>query len=301
MNVFGIIGALLICLVWLDFLRRLDIFEPEKWKFTVMATCLGALFTVFLLIILSFPIIRDMEPGESVSSILLFYTLRVGLLEESAKIIPMILMLYITNELDEPYDYLKFAMCSALGFATVENIMYFNNHGSEIIDKRAYMSVVGHLSFTCCLAYGIVRKKMFKKGSNLFNILVFGFLGILLHGIFDTLLSVGLFGVVFFYLFFYFLVIVLRNMINTTLNFSPWFTEKKFPKIQNAFTFLILGLAGVFGYAAMAISLENGLDAGIEFITGNIFLSGSLIFFIPHRLSGMMLEKGNRVDILSRK
>jgi RsiW-degrading membrane proteinase PrsW (M82 family) len=298
MNFFGFLGAGLICLVWLDFLRRLDIFEPEKWKYTIMAVCLGALFTFFLMVALALPPLSTWQPDESLLGTFLFYSFRVGLVEEVFKIIPMVIMLFITHELDEPYDYLKFAMCSALGFATIENIMYFNDHGSEIIDKRAYMSVVGHLTFTCCLAYGLVRKKMFGRGSMASNLLIFGGLGVLLHGLFDTFLSYAPIHILFYPLF-YILVVLLRNMINTTLNFSPWFTEKKSPKMQAAFQFLILGLAGVFTYAVVANGLEKGLDAAIDFVVDNIFISGSLIFFIPNRLSGMVLEKGNRVNIFS--
>lgn len=300
MNLAGIIGALLICIVWIDFLRRLDIFEAEKWKFTIMATGLGAVFTLLWSFGLAVIPQELLEPGESTTDMYLFFILMVGLPEELVKIIPVFIMLYYTDELDEPYDYLKFAMCSALGFATVENIQYFEHHGSSIIDKRAYLSVVGHLSFSCCMAYGVVRKRMFGRGTVLGNILIFGTLSILLHATFDTLLSVPA-GNLIFIVFFYFLVIVLRNMINTTLNFSPWFSEDKFPKIKTAFRFLILGLLAVFFYAMLVITLENGTEAGIAFLVDNIILSGTLIFFIPSRLSGMVLERNSRVNILSRK
>jgi RsiW-degrading membrane proteinase PrsW (M82 family) len=301
MNWAGIIGALLICFVWIDFLRRLDIFEPEKWKYTFMATGLGAVFTFIWSFILLIPGIRDAGPADDALSILQFFIFNVALPEEIAKIIPVFIMLAYTRELDEPYDYLKFAMCSALGFATVENIQYFDQHGSEIIDKRAYLSVVGHLTFSCFMAYGLVRHKMFGRGNLPLNILLFGSISIVTHGLFDSLLTFSPYGNLLFIPFFYLLVVVLRNMINTTLNFSPWFEDGKFEKIKSAFTILIIGLLLVFFYAALMITIESGTEAGIAFVTENFLLSGSLIFFIPNRLSGMVLEKNNRVDILTRK
>ena len=300
MNIFGILGALLICGVWLEFLRRLDVFEPEKWKYSIMATSLGALFTVFLIIVISLPVIRDIQAnGEEVHD-LLFYIFRVGLLEEIVKIIPLFIMVSITKELDEPYDFLKFAMCSALGFATLENIMYFNEHGNEIIDKRAYISVVGHLSFTCCFAYGFIRKQMFGRGWQWLNIILFGSLSIILHGLFDFFISTSYLFVLFIILS-YFLVIMLRNMINTALNFSPFFDKVHSHKIQLAFNWLLIGLMAVFGFAIFSIFLENGVDAAFDFFIGNIVLSGTLIFFLPGRLTKLVLERSNRVDIFTRK
>ena len=300
MNIFGILGALLICGVWLEFLRRLDIFEPEKWRYSIMATSLGALFTLFLMAVISLPAISEIQANGDPTHDLLFYIFRVGLLEELTKIIPLFIMLSITKEIDEPYDFLKFAMCSALGFATLENIVYFNEHGSTIIDKRAYISVVGHLSFTCCFAYGFIRKQMYGTGFQWLNILIFGSLAVLLHGLFDFFITAG-FMFIFFVVLAYFLVIMLRNMINTALNFSPFFDEIHAPKIELAFSWLLLGLMAVFGYAFIAIWFEKGFDEAIDFFIGNIILSGTLIFFLPGRLSKLVLGRSIPVDIFTKK
>ena len=300
MNISGILGALLICGVWLEFLRRLDVFEPEKWKYSLMATSLGALFTIFLLISISMPCIRNIKPNGDGTHDLLFYILRVGLFEELAKIFPLFIMLSITKEIDEPYDFLKFAMCSALGFATFENIMYFEEHGSDIIDKRAYISVVGHIAFTCCFAYGFIRKKMFGTGYKWLNITIFGILAMVLHGLFDFFLtSAGFF--IFFIILAYFLVIMLRNMVNTALNFSPFFDELHAPKIEMAFSWLLLGLIAVFIFAFLAIFFEKDLAAAIDFFIENILLSGTLIFFIPSRLSKVVLGRSIRINIFTKK
>jgi len=300
LNIFGILGALLICGVWLEFLRRLDVFEPEKWRFSIMATSLGALFTVFLMIIISLPGIREIKANGQFVHDLLFYIFRVGLFEEIAKIIPLFIMISITKEIDEPYDFLKFAMCSALGFATLENITYFQEHGSTIIDKRAYISVVAHLSFTCCFAYGFIRKQMFGVGYQWLNILLFGFLAIFFHGLFDFFITTSPFFI-FFVILAYFLVIMLRNMINTALNFSPFFDSAHSHKIQLAFNWLLMGLISVFGFACFAIFIEKGIAECIDFFIGNIILSGTLIFFLPGKLSKFVLEQKIKTQTFSNE
>lgn len=304
MNLIGTLGALLICFVWLTFLRRLDVFEKERWRYTLMATGLGALSTLFLLVIISIPPISHIkENGEPIHD-LLYFIFRVGMLEELAKFIPLLIMVHFTKEVNEPYDFLKYAMCSALGFATVENIMYFNELGAPIIDKRAYISVVGHLSFTCCAAYGYIRQHYLKRGVFAFNFLLFGGLSVLLHGFFDFSLSTDwmwLFFRIGFLILAYFLVILLRNLITLGLNFSPWFTDEKAVQVQKAFSGLTLGLIAVFIYAAVGVYIESGLETAQRFVVSNLLLSGTLIFFLPKKFSGLILKYQKRVNLFQGK
>ena len=300
LNLIGTIGALLICFVWLGFLRRLDIFEPEKWKFTLLATGLGALSTLLLTILISLPPIQQLQVIGDQGHDLLFFIFRVGLLEEFTKFIPLLVMVRITKEVDEPYDVLKYAMCSALGFATVENIVYFSHYGAPIIDTRAYISVLAHLCFTCIFAYGYIRHPMLKLGTGAGNMLLFGGSAIFLHGIFDFFLSYSHYFVLFLILI-YFLVIVLRNMINIALNFSPWFHEDKFHKAAEAFQWLFFGLLVVFIYAALAVYLESGYPLFLKFIGSSIVLSGTAAVFIPGVFSRIVLVKESIIDLITRK
>lgn len=304
MNLIGTLGALLICFVWLTFLRRLDVFEREHWNYTLLATGLGAISTLLLLVIISVPPISLIQTNGDPFHDLLFYIFRVGLLEELTKFLPLLIMVHYTKEVNEPYDFLKYAMCSALGFATLENMLYFNEHGAPIIDKRAYISVVGHLAFTCCAAYGYIRQHYLHRGNFITNFVLYGGLGVLLHGLFDFFLTTEWLGFVFrlaFLFLAYFIVILLRNLITISLNFSPWFDETKVYNVQRAFTGLFLGLIAVFIYSSMGVWFESGFDEAIDFVVGNIFLSGTLIFFLPKKFSGLRLIYRGRVDLFQRK
>ena len=269
-----------------------------------MATLLGALSTFVLMVVISLPGIRDLAPnGEPVHD-LLYFIFRVGLFEEATKFFPLLIMLRITKEVDEPYDFLKYAMCSALGFATVENMMYFNEHGAPIIDKRAYISVVGHLTFTCCVAYGFILQTILRKGMFFLNFFIFSTLGVVAHGLFDFCLSTEWLGGIFrlaFIALAYFLVILLRNLITIALNFSPWFDEEHTSKIESAYIWLFCGLVVVFAYAAAGVYFESGLGAAVGFVTGNLLLSGTLIFFLPLHFGGLKLIRNRRIGIFQRK
>lgn len=266
----------------------------------MLATGLGAISTWILTIVISLPPFRGIEPTGAQTHDLLFYIFRVGLLEELTKFIPLLVMLKITKEVDEPYDFLKYAMCSALGFATVENIMYFSEYGAPIIDTRAYISVMGHLSFTCLFAYGYIRKPMLKLGSDFGNLLLFGGFAVLSHGFFDFFLSYNQYFILFLILA-YFLVIILRNMINIALNFSPWFHEDKFHKAAEAFRWLCLGLIAVLIYAGLAVYLESGFSALLNFMKSSIILSGTAAVFIPGVFSRIELVRESIINLISRK
>lgn len=265
-----------------------------------MATGLGAVSTVLLLIVIALPGIRDITPNQSEGHDLLYFIFRVGLLEELAKFLPLLVMVRITHEVNEPYDFLKYAMCSALGFATVENVLYFSEYGAPIIDSRAYISVLGHLSFTCLFAYGYIRKPGLRQGTHSLNILLFGTLSVVVHGLFDFLLSFQRYFFLFLILS-YFLVIVLRNMINIALNFSPWFHEKKFHKAADAFTWLCGGLFLVFFYAAAAVYLESGMQPMIRFLTSGILLSGTVAIFIPGVFSRIQFMRESLINLITRR
>jgi putative effector of murein hydrolase LrgA (UPF0299 family) len=131
---------------------------------------------------------------------------------------------------------------------------------------------------------------MFGTGNQWINIFLFGFIAIVLHGLFDFFItSEGMF--IFFILLAYFLVIMLRNMMNTALNFSPFFDKVHSNKIQLAFSWLLKGLISVFVFAFVSIALEKGMDEAFGFLFGNIILSGTLIFFLPGKLSKFVLER----------
>ena len=63
------------------------------------------------------------KSGEVVND--LFYCVfGIGLIEETVKIIPFLLMLKFSRQINESIDYVIYASVSALGFAFMENLIY---------------------------------------------------------------------------------------------------------------------------------------------------------------------------------
>ena len=82
-------------------------------------------------------------------------------------------------------DGIVYAMAAALGFATIENILYVLEGGLAVGILRAIVSVPGHVIFYCIFgaALGIAK---FRPESQRTGIILAGLFGaMLLHGIFN--------------------------------------------------------------------------------------------------------------------
>ena len=153
-----IVFALLISWIWVDYFRMIDIFQREKLPKIIAIFLLGA--SSVLLVLLAHEYVLDhirFELNGNLLNDFLFATFRVGLLEELCKIVPF-LVLFITfrSTFKEPLDYVIYICISALGFSAAENVLYFQNHGADIIIGRSILSSVGHMIDTSVFAYGII-------------------------------------------------------------------------------------------------------------------------------------------------
>ena len=64
---------------------------------------------------------------------LIYSSVVIGFVEELVKIIPFLLLLKFFKFIDEPYDYILYASSSALGFAFMENMIYFEDYQFQVI------------------------------------------------------------------------------------------------------------------------------------------------------------------------
>ena len=75
----------------------------------------------------------------------IYCILGIGAIEELMKIIPLFLVMFFSKQLKEPIDYVVFASISALGFAFIENLIYFDEAGLKTIQGRSLSSTVTHM------------------------------------------------------------------------------------------------------------------------------------------------------------
>jgi RsiW-degrading membrane proteinase PrsW (M82 family) len=227
-NWISFFGALCVFLVWVYYFINLDIFNPNgiKVPILVLAMGCGAVFLVFLID----DLIGKYLPDES--NQFLYYTIKVGMVEEFVKFLPFGVLLLFYRKIDEPIDYIIFMSLSALSFAFVENILYFNRYGIDILRARGLMFAQGHLIFSGVIAYGLILQKFRYKNWNFALTLFLSYLlASLLHGLYDTFCMMEF--RLFFFLFYVIALYVWGIFINNALNNSSFYNLDKIKKLQN--------------------------------------------------------------------
>jgi RsiW-degrading membrane proteinase PrsW (M82 family) len=114
--------------------------------------------------------------------------LRIGLVEEGAKMLPVIAIILFTKQLDEPLDGIIYAACSALGLAAGETLFLLRGGEVGLVDgiARALSAPLSHslLSAPWGLGLALFLLRQQRWG------LPIGFgISVLCHGAYDLLLS----------------------------------------------------------------------------------------------------------------
>jgi RsiW-degrading membrane proteinase PrsW (M82 family) len=296
----GALAALLIAIVYLNFLRRMDVFEMENRKYTFIVFLLGVI-TTFLLIPLQIflPLQRALPDEGGILTRFIYHFLAVGLYEELVKILPFLILLWFPKVMNESYDYVKYASVGALGFATVENVLYFNS-SLYIIESRAFYTAILHMFTSSFIAYRFYFAKAL-GGKKLFWVVLISYLFVsAIHGLYNALMTGPMTGILGIFLVAV-LLVVWGRMQNNLLNLSEFFSEDK---IQNQVVMagirLLIGWALVFLYACGAIAFTENYDRAILFFSeGILFGVGSgLGLFLA--LARPRIVQGKWFPLLSR-
>jgi RsiW-degrading membrane proteinase PrsW (M82 family) len=110
----------------------------------------------------------------------------VGLVEEGAKFVVVRFYAYHRPEFDEPYDGIMYSVMAALGFATLENIIYIFSHGAGTGVMRALLAVPSHAFDGVLMGYFLGEAKFARNDrvGNWLSALGFG-LAVVAHGLYD--------------------------------------------------------------------------------------------------------------------
>jgi len=292
---YAIILSFLISLIWLKYIIKLDMFDAEKKRYIVLIFVLSMIFTVLS----DFPYelahklgyINSPTPYKS----FLYSVFVIGLIEETIKLIPLLILLKFTKAVDEPYDYIFYASASALGFAFIENTMYLSNYGLTIVSARAFYATVLHMVLSSFIAYGLflIKYKHIKINA-VFIFLFFFLLAIFSHGFYDFW-YINIIASQNNWLSTLFLLLLIHlwfSMINNTMNVSNYYSEDKKVSNDKLKVYLINGLLSIFmfSYIYMAF-IKNSMEAN-EFIKTAVLNYGFIIFYIIATLSRYELIKG---------
>lgn len=299
-TVIGILGAILILGIWVIYIRKIDIYEPERWKYVFLTLGLGMLFCFFTFLLSD--LIRtvfDFHLNGKIVNDFFYAVIGIGATEELVKIIPLLLLLKFTKIVNESYDYIFYASLSALGFAFVENLLYFDEYRLHIISSRAIMTSVGHMFLSSIIAYAfILNRYRYKDYSKLRIILFFG-IASLGHGFYDFWLinekaqTFSILSIVFFLSG----IFVWNSFKNNALNNSEFFDENKRINHKKLADYLIYCLSGVILFEYVALSIQFGPTVGNRSFFDSILSGGYLLFFISSSLGQFKIERNKWYEI----
>jgi len=98
----------------------------------------------------------------------------IGPIEEIFKLIAVWVAVYRTSDFREPIDGIVYSASAALGFASVENIVYLAWMGPEVVVSRAVFATPAHVMFSAMWGYSMGLARFDRDGELL--IVVKGFL-----------------------------------------------------------------------------------------------------------------------------
>ncbi len=292
-NLAGFLGALLVMLCWLFYLRRIDIYEPEKWKHIILIFILGIIFSEFTFLLSDLSsMFTGFNLNGGVFNDLFYCIIGIGVIEELVKILPVILLLKYTRAINEPVDYLVYGSVSALGFAFAENLLYFNSYGPQIIMGRALTAVVFHMFLTSLAAYGLMLKK-YKSGKGILtDFIKFFVLAAIIHGLYDfwlinqtasrfALLSMVI--LVFCFSFF-------NTLISNSLSNSDFYDEHIHLNRRKLQNYLVYALSLVLMFQYLSIAFKFGHEEGWHSLKSSLISGGYLIIFISANLGTISIK-----------
>jgi len=294
LNLFGFIGALLILIVWSVYLRKIDLYDKDSVLPSVYAALLGMLFSFGVFIIND--VIGNvfwLDTESEVINMFVYAIFGIGLIEELVKIIPLFLLLKYTSHIREPYDYLLYASLSALGFAFIENLIYFESFRLEIIHGRGLIAVVLHMFCSSLAAYGLILNRYRGAERPILNILKYFGLAVLVHGFWDFWVmtpTLSKFGIVSL-LMFISMISVWNSLKNNALNQSEFFDKRKQHDREKLTGYLMIALGSILGFEYFANSIQNGPNHANGALLGSLTSGSYLMFFLSTRLGRFELEK----------
>lgn len=107
---------------------------------------------------------------------------KIGLIEETAKLLPILLFIYKRPYFNEHTDGVIYFGLAGLVFGTVENILYVGFSGAGLI--RIFFTPFFHATTTAIIGYGIARFRL--KSSSLGLPIVLYVLMVMAHALYDA-------------------------------------------------------------------------------------------------------------------
>lgn len=292
---FSAFAALVSVTMWIDYFRRIDVFEKEKIWHLVTALAVGGCAPYLSLYV--YGLFEDMgfrANGKFLND-LVWSVFGIGLNEELCKLASVfVVFLLFRRWINEPIDVLIYAGVTALGFSLVENYYYFNHHGVRIITSRSFYSALEHIINTSIIVYGIYRRHLFGKGHTVLNTLVAISIAVASHGLFDFFLLdsvAGYFTAILSVIIYLIGINFWIQMLNNANNFSTFFDYDKIHHSGHIVSRLLLwySLTLIIAFANNALVMD--LKFSIITFFYSLISDGFLFFIVILRVSRFKILK----------
>lgn len=296
----GFVAALLTGAVWCVYLRRVDAIDPERPLHLFLAVLGGATCSLAagpLYDVLDFGAGWTLT-GDGVNDAL-YCVFGIGLIEESLKLIPALLLLRFTTLIDESVDYVVYGALSGLGFAVAEILVRIDGDGLSRIAPRAFTAVVLHMSLTGLAMYAVFASRR-KAGIRRWLAVAIGFVGVcVLHGAYDFwMVAKGVLGR--FPILSVFVLIVVAvgfaKSLVATLNVSEKLRRRAEPRIRLS-EYLAQGFAAILLFQYAALGFRYGIVNANVSCAITLFSSFYVVFVLAQRLGTLDVQHGEARSI----
>lgn len=288
--------SIYIAWIWVDYYRLIDVYQKDALKYFILTFFLGALSVLLVFgientLFSAFPF----SLNDGFLHDLLYSTFKIGLVEELAKLIPFILIYKVFRfKITEPLDYVAYICVSALGFSAAENTMYFHSEGAEVIQGRAVLATIGHMTDSALLIYGYVLYKYHPRKFGLWIVPLFVFLAAFSHGFYDFWLlykPASVWGGWVTLLYFLITITLFATILNNALNNSPFFTYKKVINPNLVFKRLMTYYFILFVIQHIVLGYQQNALIGVMGFISSIFFPGLILIVCASRLGRFKLVK----------
>lgn len=176
-------------MLWVQYFDLKDCLRPEPRSRQLAAFALGALAAVLAmgLFLLAGKLGLPTTPGTSRVQIAFYCFLLVGPIEEGAKFLFARFVVFRWDVFDEEVDGLVYTSAIALGFASVENLLYLPSMSLGEGLLRALASPITHAVFAAPWGIGLARARLAGVRPGWRTLLGLA-MGMLAHGLYDHLL-----------------------------------------------------------------------------------------------------------------
>jgi protease PrsW len=177
--------ALAPCVFWLWLIYKWDRYKPEPKGLIIRTFIFGMVIAIPVAFIESALYPNAVQEPTSLQSAAYLAFVVAGLTEELAKFLVVRWSVYNSPHFEEPADGLVYSAAAALGFASLENVIYVLRFGWEVILLRGLISNLAHVMFSALWGYPLALGKL---GMISKRYTWLGLIGAMIaHGLFDFL------------------------------------------------------------------------------------------------------------------